>query len=437
MCDAAFPSHHQLVRHRSIHFHGQHKQNLKCGLCDKLFLSEGLLKRHQMADGHRPSAVLRAPSAPAQRSEEEEEEEGEPVGVGVEVEVEVEEEPPLPPSCSFCSAAFESQAEMSGHLRSKRHVNTLERLGMLPVGTYERLSEDQAVTVVVRSSPLPEEKAPGPPLHPHPHPHPPLPSLSVSQDAAYLLDRHFSTAHQVVRAAGNVQALSKMAATHVPKTGTPVREILSTLRQKESMAEEATVKIPPAGSHHAPPAGSNPSRGSLVLQHESQHSAEAPRGAAAAATKRNAASLEDAVRPRVVVVVETSAAMDSTVATRSEDRSKFASSKKRKLQNAVLHSIDSDPDGDFHLVIDEGQGDVVLGKEPEESLSVVSASAAAVPLSPSSAMAGGAGGGGVGEEKGGDDVKQIEEEEEEEEAVGGSPVTGKGWNGNHPLGVCG
>ena len=373
VCDAAFPSHHQLVRHRSIHFHGQQKQNLKCSMCDKIFLSEGLLKRHQMADGHLPSAVIKAPSMPTQRSDEE--------GEGAEGGERVRGESALPLSCSFCSMAFESQGEMSNHLRSRKHVNTLERLGMLPMGTYERLSEDQAGV----DSP---KKAP-------PKSGPPLQSLSVSQDAAYLLEKHFSKAREALKASGNTDALSKIS-SFVPKTGTPVREILSTLRKKEGFLEASKLSLTHPGGGRG---------GTLAVEHESKLGVDTPRTTA----ERTATSTEEAEGPRVVVVETSPREM---MAARGEERAKFASSKKQKLQSAVHLSVDSDPDGDSHLVIDEGQGDVVGASVLGASASAAAASSLS---SPSLSLTAAGGGGGI-------DEKEVEavEAAKEEETSGGS-----------------
>ena len=381
VCDAAFPSHHQLVRHRSIHFHGQQKQNLKCSMCDKIFLSEGLLKRHQMADGHLPSAVIKAPSMPTQRSDED--------GEGAEGGERVRGESALPLSCSFCSMAFESQGEMSNHLRSRKHVNTLERLGMLPMGTYERLSEDQAAV----DSP---KKAP-------PKSGPPLQSLSVSQDAAYLLEKHFSKAREALKASGNTDALSKISSSFVPKTGTPVREILSTLRRKEGFLEASRLSSAayvPTGPH---PGGGR--GGTSAVQHEGKLGVDVPRTTG----ERTASSTEEAGGPRVVVVETSPREM---MAARGEERAKFASSKKQKLQNSVHLSIDSDPDGDSHLVIDEGQGDVVGASVLGASASAATASSLS---SPSLSLTAAGGGGGT-------DEKEVEavEAAKEEEASGGS-----------------
>ena len=41
--------------------------------------------------------------------------------------------------CSFCDIQFHERGQLSKHLRSKLHVMTLERLGMLPAGTFQTL----------------------------------------------------------------------------------------------------------------------------------------------------------------------------------------------------------------------------------------------------------------------------------------------------------
>ena len=342
VCGAAFPAHHQLVQHRNVHFHGHQKQKLQCSVCDKTFLSEGLLKRHQMADGHLPSAVVKAPSMPGQRSDDErEEEEGERVGA-------------TSLNCSFCSSAFDGQEELSNHLRSKQHISRLEMLGMLPVGTYQRLSEDQ----------LSPEK-------PHAKPSPPLKSISVSHDAALMLDRHFSAAREVLKASGNAEALSKISSSCVPKTGTPVRDILSSLRKGEGKVDTAnaassvvTLVVPRAVEvEQRSDGGEQKGEGGL----------DAPR----AGVKRCAAALDDEDDPHVTGKL----LLKEPGPPHSEERSRLALTKKPKLQNAVLHSIDSDLDGDLHLVIDEGQGDATRSKTPEPPYSSVApaSSAAALP----------------------------------------------------------
>nr|KAG5691032.1 hypothetical protein BaRGS_021243 [Batillaria attramentaria] len=70
-----------------------------------------------MADGHLPSAVMKAPSMNAQRYDEEEEESEGALN-------------PLPKSaCPFCSMIYQEQLEFTDdHGRSKMHLNALERL---------------------------------------------------------------------------------------------------------------------------------------------------------------------------------------------------------------------------------------------------------------------------------------------------------------------
>lgn len=48
-------------------------------------------------------------------------------------------------SCVICSENFSEESSFTAHLNSKKHINILESLGMLPAGTYEKLknSEEQ------------------------------------------------------------------------------------------------------------------------------------------------------------------------------------------------------------------------------------------------------------------------------------------------------
>ena len=160
---------------------------------------------------------------------------------------------------------------------------------------------------------------------------------------------------------------------------------------------------------------SHPGRGTVATQHKGDElGMDAPR----ITVEKSATSMEEEVERPQIFVIETS--QKETTATRSEERTSFASTKKQKLlQNAVHHSTDSDPDGDIHLIIDEGQGDTVGASMPVTSASAATSSSLPSP----SLLSTTAGGGGGTEDKDGqaeEAVKKEEEEYEEEEDSGGS-----------------
>ncbi|KAK7475585.1 hypothetical protein BaRGS_00033174, partial [Batillaria attramentaria] len=255
-------------------------------MCDRTFQSEGQLKRHQMADGHLPSAVMKAPSMNAQRYDEEEEESEGALN-------------PLPKSaCPFCSMIYQEQLEFTDdHGRSKMHLNALERLGMLPVGSFDRRRQGAVSSSTTAKGPA-------------------------------------------------------VTACHMVKVGTEgLSSVHETIRTSHDSPTKDPLKSVEAGGIS----------GKHVPQTESLHSSKAasspPKVQRTISSGNVSADGGDAPTRGQKALQFLNMQRDNAEKKRDTEREGLSQAKKPKLQHMVLHSIDSDADGDSHLVIDEDQGE--------------------------------------------------------------------------------
>lgn len=126
VCSKSFPQQHQLTLHRNIHFMDK---PFRCSVCSMYFKNQGMLERHEKSESHIAKHELRSQQEAAIKDD------------------------PRPYKCSFCNVAFRIRGHLSKHLRSKLHVTTLEKMDMLPAGTFDRLDKSGEIARVDTSDP--------------------------------------------------------------------------------------------------------------------------------------------------------------------------------------------------------------------------------------------------------------------------------------------
>lgn len=284
ICQAMFSGSQQMMRHRCTHFDKDRpQQQLKCNVCHKTFHLEALLKRHQMAESHLASAMLKPPMLSSQRSEDVRDREEEEVR---------KKEPTMVTqlACTFCTMLFQDRSELANHLRSKKHVNALEQLGMLPVGTYEKLRQDYEEV----NSPLKETSI---------------------QPTGYGLSFGEQSRHSFAITAQKEYAKSSELVSHLASVTSSVSspEKLDPVRRNMTNVENLRVSQSVADFKTTHPG---------FTEYKRSNSGEG-----------------------------------------SHDHALKA--KKPRLQLVTLNSVDSDPDGDCHLVIDESRIEISGKKSPD------------------------------------------------------------------------
>ncbi|XP_041361187.1 uncharacterized protein LOC121377316 [Gigantopelta aegis] len=116
LCDTSFDQNYLLMLHRL----NVHQNTLQCCVCHEDFSSEELLHKHQSSTGHKTPQETKNQSTALENKS-----------------TALEKRKTFP--CSFCDIMFQQRVLLTKHLRSKLHVTTLERLGMLPAGTFQTL----------------------------------------------------------------------------------------------------------------------------------------------------------------------------------------------------------------------------------------------------------------------------------------------------------